>query len=414
MSIIKNSIWNVAGYIVPAIITIPALGLLGRVLGAEMFGVFTLALAIVGYASIFDVGLTRAVIREISIFRDELEEKKKIISTASVLVIIMGIIAALIIYACSDAITNLLKISPALHIHVVNSLKILALSIPLFLITQIWLAILEGEERFGILNVYKSITGSLLSLLPVVFIYIKPELEYAIAGLVISRLFCLIIAFFLCKRIVIEAKLSFSGPTLKRLLMFGGWITVSNIISPLMAYFDRFIVSNQLGAAVVAFYTAPSEAVARLGIIPGAFARAIFPRLSASKSAHDRKRNKKLVTILLLLITLPILLVGIVAGNWLMVLWMGPAFAGMSATVLSVLLVGFVFNSLAQVPFASIQSRGYARITAYIHLFELVPYLIMLFYLIKGYGILGAAYAWTIRMAVDCILLFIFDRRFDK
>ena len=92
MSIIKNSIWNVAGYIVPAIITIPALGLLGRVLGAEMFGIFTLALAIVGYASIFDVGLTRAVIREISIFRDELEEKKKIISTASLLVIIMGVI----------------------------------------------------------------------------------------------------------------------------------------------------------------------------------------------------------------------------------------------------------------------------------------------------------------------------------
>ncbi len=414
MSIIKNSIWNVAGYIVPAIITIPALGLLGRVLGAEMFGVFTLALAIVGYASIFDVGLTRAVIREISIFRDEREEKKKIISTASLLVLIMGIVAALIIYFFSDDITSLLKISPALHLHVVNSLKILALSIPLFLITQIWLAILEGEERFGILNVYKSITGSLLSLLPVLFIYIKPELEYAIAGLVISRLLCLIIAFFLCKSIVVEAKLSFSGSTLKRLLMFGGWITVSNIISPVMAYFDRFIVSNQLGASVVAFYTAPSEAVARLGIIPGAFARAIFPRLSASKSAEDRKRNKKLVSILLLLITLPILLVGIVAGNWLMVLWMGPAFAGMSATILAVLLVGFVFNSLAQVPFASIQSRGYARITAYIHLFELVPYLAMLFYLIKSYGILGAAYAWTIRMAVDYILLSLFDRRFDK
>ena len=97
-----------------------------------------------------------------------------------------------------------------------------------------------------------------------------------------------------------------------------------------------------------------------------------------------------------------------------MVLWMGPVFAGMSATILVVLLVGFVFNSLAQVPFASIQSRGYARITAYIHLFELVPYLAMLFYLIKGYGLLGAAYAWTIRMAVDYVLLSLFDKRFDK
>ncbi|MDM2754180.1 MULTISPECIES: flippase [unclassified Citrobacter] len=414
MSIIKNSIWNVAGYIVPAIITIPALGLLGRVLGAEMFGIFTLALAIVGYASIFDVGLTRAVIREISIFRDELEEKKKIISTASLLVIIMGVIATLVLYFFSDTVTDLLKISPALHQHVVNSLKILALSIPIFLVTQIWLAILEGEERFGILNIYKSITGSLLSLLPVVFIYIHPTLEFAIIGLVISRLFCLVFAFFLCKNIIIQSKLFFSGSTLKRLLMFGGWITVSNIISPLMAYFDRFIVSNQLGAAVVAFYTAPSEAVARLGIIPGAFARAIFPRLSSSTNAIERRRSKKIVTLLLLLITLPLLLIGLVAGNWMMTLWMGPAFAGLSAMVLSILLVGFVLNSLAQVPFASIQSRGFARITAYIHLFELVPYLAMLFYLIKNHGIIGAAIAWTIRMGVDYLLLSLIDRKLDR
>ncbi|ECC1659033.1 TPA: flippase [Salmonella enterica] len=414
MSVIKNSIWNIAGYIIPAIITIPALGILGRVLGAERFGVFTLALAIVGYASIFDVGLSRAVIREISIFREQFEEKKKIISTSSLLVIIMGVIAASLLYIFSDAITNLLKISPALHLHVVNSLKILALSIPLFLITQIWLALLEGEERFGILNLYKSFTGSLLSLLPVIFIYIVPTLEYAVAGLVVSRLICLIIAFLLCRKIILEAKLTFSSSTLKRLLMFGGWITISNIISPLMAYFDRFIVSNQLGAVMVAFYTAPSEIIARLGIIPGAFSRAIFPRLSSSKSVQDRAKNKRLVSLLLLLITLPLLLVGILAGNSLMMLWMGPNFSGISGSVLVILLIGFVFNSLAQVPFASIQSRGYAKVTAYIHLLELIPYLIILFYFIRKYGILGAAYAWSIRMTVDYMLLSFFDKKFDR
>ncbi|HBM9969189.1 TPA: oligosaccharide flippase family protein, partial [Enterobacter chengduensis] len=98
MSVIRNSIWNIAGYIIPAIITIPALGILGRVLGAEIFGVFTLAMAIVGYASIFDVGLSRAVIREVSIFRDDTEEKQRIIFTSSLLVIIMGLIASSILY----------------------------------------------------------------------------------------------------------------------------------------------------------------------------------------------------------------------------------------------------------------------------------------------------------------------------
>ena len=244
-------------------------------------------------------------------------------------------------------------------------MKILAVSIPLFLITQIWLAVLEGEERFGILNIYKSITGTLLSLLPVVFIYFFPSLESAIWGLVFSRLLCLMIAFYLCKKIIINSFLNFSALTLKRLLMFGGWITVSNVISPLMAYFDRFIVSNQLGSAVVGFYTAPSEIIARLGIIPGAFARAIFPRLSSSTNVHDRKKNKKIVSLILLLVTLPILLLGILFGDKFMVIWMGPNFSGAPSTILSILLIGFIFNSLAQVPFASIQSRGYAKITAW-------------------------------------------------
>ncbi|HCY3363984.1 TPA: O142 family O-antigen flippase, partial [Escherichia coli] len=261
---------------------------------------------------------------------------------------------------------------------------------------------------------YKSITGSLISLLPVICIFISPSIEYAIIGLVVSRLVCMLFAFFLCKRIIVESYFEFSKLTLKRMLMFGGWITVSNIISPLMAYFDRFIVSNQLGAAVVAFYTAPSEIIARLGIVPGAFARAIFPRLSCSNDVHDRKKNKKIVSLLLFLITVPVFIVGLLASNKFMVLWMGPEFAGTSANILVILLLGFVFNSLAQVPFASIQSRGYAKITAYIHMVELIPYLMALFYFINNYGIIGAAYAWSIRVTIDYILLAFFDRCFDK
>ncbi|MCK7427436.1 flippase [Enterobacter chengduensis] len=414
MSVIRNSIWNIAGYIIPAIITIPALGILGRVLGAEIFGVFTLAMAIVGYASIFDVGLSRAVIREVSIFRDNTEEKQRIIFTSSLLVIIMGLIASSILYIFSNEITNLLKISQDKYLHVVHSMGILALSIPIFLVTQIWLAVLEGEERFAILNVYKSITGSLLSLLPVIFIHFVPTLESAIWGLVFSRICCLIAAFYLCRKIIINSLLKFSLTTLKRLLMFGGWITVSNIISPIMAYFDRFIVSNQLGASVVAFYTAPAEIIARLGIIPGAFARAIFPRLSASNIAIDRKKNKRIISLILLVVTLPILLLGTLLGDKFMTIWMGDSFSGVPSTILTILLVGFVFNSLAQIPFASIQSRGFAKITAYIHMFELVPYLLMLYFFIKHYGIMGAAFAWSIRMFVDYLILSIVDKSIDR
>lgn len=75
MSIIKNSVWNLFGYAIPTLIAIPSLGFLARGLGPEGFGVYTIAIALVGYAGIFDVGLTRSVIREIAIHRDNHHER---------------------------------------------------------------------------------------------------------------------------------------------------------------------------------------------------------------------------------------------------------------------------------------------------------------------------------------------------
>lgn len=411
MSLIKNSLWNIGGYIIPAIITVPALGILGRYLGGELFGVFTLALAIVGYSSIFDAGLTRAVIREISIYRNDEKEKINIIATASSIILMLGLVAALLLCFCSEQITILLKISPEFYTEVSLSLKILSISIPLFLITQIWLAILEGEEKFALLNVYKTITGSCLSLFPALFIFFEAKLENAILGLVLARFVCFVSAFYICKENIIKAKLHFHKETIKRLFMFGGWITISNIISPIMAYFDRFIVSNQLGAQVVALYTAPSEIVSRLGIIPGGFARALFPRLSYATTQEERNKNKKMIYLLLLCLCLPILIIGGIFSEHIMVLWMGPGFSGTSAYILSILLVGFLFNSLAQVPFASIQSQGFAKVTAFIHMGELIPYLSLLFFLIHHNGVIGAALAWTLRMLFDYIVLMFFDMK---
>ena len=98
MSLIKNSVWNLGGFIIPTLIAIPSLGLLARYLGTEKFGLFTLAFAIVGYASIFDAGLTRAVIREIAINRNSAEEQRKIMSTSTVSIGVLGCVAALFIY----------------------------------------------------------------------------------------------------------------------------------------------------------------------------------------------------------------------------------------------------------------------------------------------------------------------------
>ena len=96
MKIAKNSFFNIAGYIIPGILSIPILGYMARELGIEEFGLFTIILALVGYASIFDVGITRSVIREIAIFKNNEEEVLKIISTSALLVLILGVAAGVL------------------------------------------------------------------------------------------------------------------------------------------------------------------------------------------------------------------------------------------------------------------------------------------------------------------------------
>lgn len=411
MGLIKNSVWNLAGYVIPTAIAIPAMGYLARVLGVELFGVYTLAIAIVGYAGIFDIGLTRAIVREIAVYRGNVDERKKIISTATIFLFLFSVVGAIVISLSTPKIISLLNITAANHNDVQSSIQVLVWTIPAFLLNQLWMSILEGDERFAILNIQRSFGSSIIAGLPALFVLISPSLYSAILGLAVGRLLSLIIAFVIVRNEIINAGFIFYRETFRRMIFFGGWITVSNIISPVMVYFDRFVISGSLGADKVGYYTAPSEIVSRLGLIPGALSRAVFPKLSAAKTYDELKKNIKFAYLVMGLGCLPLVVVLILLAKIIMHLWLGEEYALHSQAIFQILLVGFFFNSIAQIPFTVIQSLGKAKYTAFLHCLEVVPYLVLLYFLVNAYGVLGAAYAWTIRVFVDCLLLILVSRK---
>lgn len=410
MGLIKNSVWNLAGYVIPTAIAIPAMGYLARVLGVELFGVYTLAIAIVGYAGIFDIGLTRAIVREIAVYRGNNDERKKIISTATIFLFLFSVFGAILISVLTPNIISLLNITASNHTDVQNSIRVLVWTIPAFLLNQLWMSILEGDERFAILNIQRSFGSSIIAGLPALFVLFSPSLFSAILGLAVGRLLSLIIAFVIVRNEIINAGFIFYRETFRRMIFFGGWITVSNIISPVMVYFDRFVISGSLGADKVGYYTAPSEIVSRLGLLPGALSRAVFPKLSAAKTYDELKKNIRFAYLIMGLGCLPLVVILIFLAKLIMQLWLGEQYAIHSQAIFQILLVGFFFNSIAQIPFTVIQSLGKAKYTAFLHCIEVIPYLALLYFLVNSYGVLGAAYAWTIRVFVDCVLLIIVSR----
>src|SRR6266567_2771444 len=57
----RNTVWNLLGNGTPMLVAVACIPILIRGLGTERFGILTLAWALIGYASLFDLGLGRAL-----------------------------------------------------------------------------------------------------------------------------------------------------------------------------------------------------------------------------------------------------------------------------------------------------------------------------------------------------------------
>lgn len=140
-----------------------------------------------------------------------------------------------------------------------------------------------------------------------------------------------------------------------------------------------------------------------------AVARALFPRLSFVQSKDGRQvylRTLISVFFFSIVLALPFF---VFAGD-ILGIWLGNGYRGDAATVFRILLVGFIFNSVAQICFARIQSAGHAKWTGLVHIFEFIPYMLILYILTTEYSIFGAAFAFTIRSFIDFIILFLVER----
>lgn len=408
MKILKNSFWNIGGFIIPSLIAIPAMGLMARLLGVELFGLFTIFFTIFGFASILDAGLSRTVIREVSMCREDKNQLDIILSTSLVLILIISVIGAVLVTLNADNIAGIFNVSREHLSDVILSLKIISISFPFLLFSQIYTGYLEGLENFKSINLQKTITGSILALFPVVLIYYHPSLTSGIIGLTSARVVSFAINHYCVRRFVTINFFKFDKQICKRLLSHGGWVSVSNIISPLILYCDRFILSNMLGAKNVAFYTAPSEIVNRISIFPNAISRVLFPLFSYSLNNDEAGKQLRHGYLLVGGSAFALILPFLLFPEFILNSWVGKEYGEHSVQILFVLLIGMFCNSIAQVTFAEIQAKGYFKATAIIHIIELVPYFCFLYFAIKHYGLIGVAWASTFRVILDFALLLIF------
>jgi O-antigen/teichoic acid export membrane protein len=419
MSIKSNSIWNLTGTGLPLVIGVFAIPFLIEHIGVEAFGILTLVWMLIGYFSLFDFGLGRALTQQIAtlLVSERTGEIPTLVKSGLSFTVIAGVLGGLGLAAFALPLgREWLNISPALQEPTTFSLFIAAVGIPMTTAATGLRGVLEAYEEFKSVNILRALLGAANFGLPVLSVLIfGTSLPYLVATLVLARAIVLAAYLLLVNRKLDVAWLSMPSRTgdKRRLLSFGAWMTVSNIISPLMVSADRLLIAAVLGASTVAYYTVPFEMLIRILVLPAALTGALFPRLAATlivnvpQALGLYKRSLIIVAGVLGGLCTVIAL----GSHWGLNLWLGSEFAQESWIIVSVLSVGILLNGIAFVPFTTIQAAGDARTTAILHVLEFVIYVPVLLMALHSFGLVGAAIAWVSRVALDLVLLLAVTKR---
>lgn len=408
MSIRKDTTYNLLGAVLPLGLSLVTIPIYISLIGESRYGVLAVAWLLLGYFGLFDLGLGRATAQRIAALGDALSASRaSTFWTALSMNVGLGIMGGLIIWpVAAYFFGHGFTVEEATRPELEAAIPWLILAVPLATLAGVLSGALEGRAKFLELNIISVSSSVLTQILPLTVAWLYgPDLAWLLPTVIFARLLTLALLFLRCRVHVFESHPpAFSRVQAQGLLQFGGWITVSSFVGPMMVILDRFVIGAALGAKAVTYYTVPFQLAERSAMLPNALTSALFPRLAAANQAEARRLATTAIRSIAAAVT-PLMLIGIVLVEPFLEWWLDPEFASRAGLTARILLLGFWVNALARVPYAVLHAAGKPDVVAKCHLVELVPYFLSLYLGLHFFGLPGAATAFGLRALADCALL---------
>lgn len=411
--------WNLAGLLLPLMVAAATVPGLINLLGHERFGILTLAWGLIGYASALDLGIGRALTLRISRLRGEgaLRDVPDVVATASRITLFAGFAGALLIaIAALCGASSKINTTTVAAAEITHTMLLLAIALPIQAMSATYRGVNEAYLNFKGINVLRIALGIINFGGPFLVAQFTPALTWVISTLVMSRAIALLVFYRLalnCTASGPDVPISRYRPEIaKSLFSFGGWVTVSSVISPVLLQADRFLIGTVLSATAVTAYVLPYEVVVQSLILVGAISSVIFPVLSKMIIEQPNtwegyfRRWLMRVSGLMLVVCVCIALV----LPFVLPAWVGASLQIESVLIGQILCIGVFANSLGSMYYALLHAKGRADQTAKLHMIELPFFVAGLLFMMEKYGVAGAAWAWVGRMVFDATVLALLAR----
>lgn len=405
MSAGRQYITTLVASVAPVIFVLWSTPLFIEVAGLEQYGVVALVWSIVAYLQFLDFGLGRALNREVATATDSGAHGALFWTALSTSIVILFLASALLTVGAAalhgarlEAISNIAFI-------IWNNIAGIIMLCTSILITSVCVGFIEGLGRFKDSNIILVISSFLFNVCP---IFYAVHVDASAHGIILAGSF-LRVLFLVPTIVLVWALCEYRRPIFnlriaRNLINYGGWLALTNLITPILETADRILTGAIVGPAAVAQQAIAYNLVRTIRIAPLSLYRVIFPRFSRDEGVNLSDKIRSSIDAFS-----PVMAV---SCSWAMVLqipfvsvWISPELAAIVAPIGSIMFFGLIINAVAIVPYASLQASGRARIVSYISAIEVIPYIGVLFFLSHWFGIIGAAAAWSARVIIDGLLL---------
>jgi O-antigen/teichoic acid export membrane protein len=410
----RNALYNFITQIVVSIVAFVSIPIIVRGMGEEAFGVLTLIWMVVGYFSILDLGVGQASVKFLAeqLARNEKEEANSTVWVSVGVSVAVGLFTSLVIALSVPFFVSLTdKIPSALLDETRRSSYWVTIAIPFVMVQGAFRAVPMAVQRFDLFNLMTGLSGLLQWGGSLVLVLMGMGLFEVVMLTVIIRVVGAVVAFLIAMKLFPE--LSFRRvhrlkETAKTLLKFGGWLTVSQAVSPVTRYLDRVFVVSYHSLKMFTFYSVPYEAISRLQLIPMSLSTTLYPALAERGRGQGESQAGSLYWRAMnftFLVMLPASIVLAVFSSEILQLWLGGDFPTMSEAVFALLAIAAFIQAVGYVPLTALQALGRPDLATKFYLAEIPLYVLLCFMLVPSFGIEGAAWAWLIRISISSVWL---------
>lgn len=251
----------------------------------------------------------------------------------------------------------------------------------------------------------------LSSMLKLVLVYLEMSLiSFAIAQLM-EIVFAALGYLFLTPGVIKKTgKWTFNYETTKFLLKSSWPLIVSGIMVAMYSRIDQILIKNMLDNYQTGIYAAAVKISEIHFFIPIALSAALFPAIISAKNTSEvlyQSRLQKfydLMALLAVIFALPLT----IFSDQIIFLLFGDRFAG-AGNVMSIYVWATIFGFLGVASSQYLVAENLLKISMYRTSIGLFFNLLLNFYLIKIWGITGAAFATLISYAIATFSLFLFS-----